>query len=300
VFFYFQSFYEFLFEFIESPENAIRMLDDKFPGAKDRLGWAAGFEWPVPPPEMVIADREKRLHRAALDAVDIMSEHVRKMQGNLAKEVDLLIWFRENKETFTGSPMDYLFMLEVYHKEYWGGYVYLENPFKTFYSITADPEIVQLYEIDTIGDLCRFELVKMIEHDIFIKKCMNCGYFFIPRGRADAEYCNRYYKDTGRRCNEIGAMIRYEKNVAENPILNAHKKAYRRLNSRVRNKKMTQSEFLKWSEEAAKKRDLCLAGELEFDEFVAWLEQGRIRKRKSGISKYGNENSSGETEKQNT
>ena len=58
----------------------------------------------------------------------------------------------------------------------------------------------------------------------------------------------------------------------------AHKKAYRRFNSRTRAKKMTQSEFMRWSEEAAQKRDKCLAGELPFDEFVAWLEQGRIRK----------------------
>ena len=73
-------------------------------------------------------------------------------------------------------------------------------------------------------------------------------------------------------------MIRYERNVAENPILTAHKKAYRRFNSRVRNKKMTQTEFLQWSTEASKKRDLCLSGKLSFHEFTAWLEQGRVRK----------------------
>ncbi len=40
-------------------------------------------------------------------------------------------------------------------------------------------------------------------------------------------------------------MLKYEKKVAENPILEAHKKAYRRFNSRVRNKKMTQAELAK-------------------------------------------------------
>jgi len=35
---------------------------------------------------------------------------------------------------------------------------------------------------------------------------------------------------------------------------------------------------MQWSEEAAQKRDECLAGELPFDEFVIWLEQGRIRR----------------------
>jgi hypothetical protein len=41
---------------------------------------------------------------------------------------------------------------------------------------------------------------------------------------------------------------------------------------------MTQTAFLEWSDEAAKKRDECLAENLSFDEYIAWLEQGRIRK----------------------
>jgi len=118
----------------------------------------------------------------------------------------------------------------------------------------------------------------MVEHEIYIKKCKNCERFFIPMRRVDAEYCNRFWGDSQRRCNEIGATIQYEKRVAENPILEAHKKAYRRFNSRARNKKMTLTEFMEWSDEAARKRDDCMAGRLSFDEFVAWLEQGRIRK----------------------
>jgi hypothetical protein len=41
---------------------------------------------------------------------------------------------------------------------------------------------------------------------------------------------------------------------------------------------MTQNEFLQWSEQAAQKRDECLSGKLSFNEFMVWLEQGRIRK----------------------
>ena len=139
--------------------------------------------------------------------------------------------------------------------------------------MTKPPEIVELYEIDSLDDLIRFEFVKMIEQDIFIKKCKNCGWFFIPKRRADAEYCERIFGNTNRKCSEVGATLRYEKKVAENPILEAHKTAYRRFNSRTRAKKMSQEEFMLWSEEAAQKRDACLAGELPFDEFVIWLEQ---------------------------
>jgi hypothetical protein len=119
----------------------------------------------------------------------------------------------------------------------------------------------------------------MIEQDIYIKKCKNCGRFFLPLRRADAEYCDRLFEDTGRKCREIGATLRYEKKVAENPILEAHKRAYRRLHSRVRHKTMTQEAFRQWSEESIVKRDACLAGTLPFEDFFAWLEQGKKRKR---------------------
>ena len=76
-------------------------------------------------------------------------------------------------------------------------------------------------------------------------------------------------------------MIQYEKRVAENPILEMHKKAYRRFNSRTRTGKMSQAEFLAWSEQASKMRDECLAGKLPQTEFKAWLEQGRKRRCRS-------------------
>jgi hypothetical protein len=171
-----------------------------------------------------------------------------------------------------------LYRLDEIHRKKSGGHVYLEKPFRAFYGVTQPPEIAELYEIDSIRDLFRFEFVKMIERDIFIKKCKNCGRFFIPSRRSDTEYCDRVFGETGRRCSEIGATLRYEKKVAENPAWEAYKKAYRRFNSRTRAGKMTRGEFLEWSDRAAGKRDECLAGTLPFDEYIAWLERGRIRK----------------------
>ena len=35
-----------------------------------------------------------------------------------------------------------------------------------------------------------------------------------------------------------------------------------------------------WADKAARKRDESLVGAFAFEEFVEWLEQGRVRKRK--------------------
>jgi hypothetical protein len=211
-----------------------------------------------------------------------LNELTEDFRGTIAfakHEIEMLLILRDKFPDV--PPMEYLYMLDIANERDFGEYFFLEKPFKTFYGVTKEPEIAELYEIDWVRDLLRFELIKMIENNIFIKKCKNCGWFFIPNRRQDAEYCDRQFANTERKCCEIGAMLRYEKKVAENPIWEAYKKAYRRLNSRARSKKMTQSEFLQWSEQAAQKRDECEAGKLSFEEFVMWLEQGRIRKPRS-------------------
>jgi hypothetical protein len=45
---------------------------------------------------------------------------------------------------------------------------------------------------------------------------------------------------------------------------------------------MTNAEFMKWSDEAVRKRDECLAGKLPFEEFVKWLDFGRVRRARGG------------------
>jgi hypothetical protein len=285
LFFYYQMLLKFIYAFIDSPREAVTRLAEKIPTAEEKLRWAMDFEWPVPPQGKVYADKEKQLFRAVMDVVALMSDHICRFQKFIIHEIEVLLHYRRDIEVPTGRSIDYIDILDEYHSAKNIGNYYLERPFMTFYGRTATLEVVQLYVIDKIDDLFRYEFVQMIEYDIFIKKCKNCECFFIPERRVDAEYCNRIYGGNNRRCNEIGAMLRYERKVAENPVWEAYKKAYRRLNSRTRNKKMTQTEFLTWSEEAGKKRGECLAGALSFEEYVEWLEQGRIRRSRSRNSK---------------
>jgi hypothetical protein len=210
------------------------------------------------------------------EVFNTLSKEFRQARAFAEYEIETLLALREKFPD--KPPLEYLYMLDIVHEEQFGERVYLEKPFKAFYGLVKEPEVAELYEIDDIRDLLRFELIKMIEHNIFIKKCKNCDWYFIPNRRQDAEYCDRNFGETGKKCSEIGAMLRYEKKVAENPVWEVYKRNYRRQNSRTRAKKMTQTEFLRWSDEASQKRDECLAGELPFDDYVAWIERGRIRK----------------------
>ena len=295
LFFYSQMFMDFIFTFIDSPKKAIEQLTEKIPGAREKLSWTIDFEWPASSLVVVIyTDKEKRLFRAVRHAVAVMYDHFCKFQNFIKHEIEVLLHYRGKIEVPAGRSIDYIDILDEYHDITGCANYYLENPFRTFYGRVATKEVEQLYEINNIEEMFRFEFIKMIEHDIFIKKCKNCERFFIPRRRVDAEYCERIWGDSNRKCSEIGATLRYEKKVSENPILEAHKKAYRRFNSRTRAKKMTQSEFLQWSDEAGRKRDECLAGKLSFEDFVEWLEQGRIRKERRKSNKTENPKQNGE------
>ena len=286
LFFYQQMLMDFLYKFIDSPREAVEQLAKMIPDAEEKLSWAMTFEWPASKSPFVkvgiFADKEKRLFRAARETIMLMYEQFCVLQEFSVSDIEALLHYRKEIEVPEGRSIDYIDILDVYHEAYGYENLYIETPYLTFYGRVTTGTIEQLYVINSIEDLFRFEFMKMMEHDIFIKKCKNCKRYFIPRRRVDAEYCERTFGETGRKCSEIGAMLRYEKKVAENPILEAHKKAYRRLHSRTRNKKMTQTEFMRWADEAVKKRDACMAGELAFDEFVEWLEQGRVRKARGG------------------
>lgn len=106
-----------------------------------------------------------------------------------------------------------------------------------------DIDIVNMYNIDSIDDLIRFELLNVITNNVVIKKCKYCNRYFVPKGRSDSEYCDRISKGETRPCNEIGAVKLHEASKADDKVYQAYLKAYRRMNSHARQKKISQNKF---------------------------------------------------------
>ena len=142
------------------------------------------------------------------------------------------------------------------------------------------PQIAEMTVLPTGWALMRFELMKMISLGIPIRKCANCGRYFILDGRSDIEYCSRPLTDQpGKTCQDVGALNKYMDKVHADPIRKEFHKAYKRNHSRVRVGTMTQTEFLEWSDEAREKRDQCIAGVISKDEFMEWVNMDRRYKR---------------------
>jgi len=136
-------------------------------------------------------------------------------------------------------------------------------------------EIKQVHEITRLEELIIFELLSLLDKGAAMKKCRYCGNYFVPQGRSDAVFCERIAKSETKPCRFIGSLKLHKAAKADNPIHEAHTKAYRRMNSKCRTKRITQNEFFTWSEETRAKRDACLNGILPFTEFQAWLDEDK-------------------------
>lgn len=100
------------------------------------------------------------------------------------------------------------------------------------------------------------------------------------------EYCSRPLADQpGKTCRDIGAMVRMQNELHNDPIFREYNKAYKRNNSRVRMGKISQPEFLQWSDEASALRDQCVTGALEEAAFFEWLNKDKNTKSRISLKR---------------
>jgi len=144
------------------------------------------------------------------------------------------------------------------------------------YILKNNVEIKQVHEITNIEQLIVFEFLTLLTSGAVIKKCKYCGNYFVPQGRSDTVFCDRVAKGETKPCSMIGSLKLHKAEKEGNPIHEAHMKAYRRMNSKARTKRIPQGEFLAWSDEARAKRNACLGGELGFGEFQEWLDADKL------------------------
>lgn len=114
----------------------------------------------------------------------------------------------------------------------------------------------QLYPAYKLRNIINIEFAKMIEHNIKIKKCKNCGKYFILKGDYITEYCDRIPEGEKITCKKIAAIKARKQKVNNNPVLKEYEKAYKRMYARRSNHKISNEEFRIWAEKASAKRDI--------------------------------------------
>ena len=114
----------------------------------------------------------------------------------------------------------------------------------------------QLYPAYKLQNIINIEFRKMVEHNIKIKKCKNCGKYFILKGDYLTDYCDRIPEGQKITCKKLAAIKTRKQKVNDNPILKEYEKAYKRMYARQSNHKISKEEFRIWTEDASIKRDI--------------------------------------------
>ena len=164
------------------------------------------------------------------------------------------------------------------------------DEFRRKYGLAEDYNIYQppkrlrvVTQVSSIFEMLNYEFFKMLECDVTVRKCRNCGRYFVVKGNYNTEYCDRPVEGSVRTCQAVGAEKAYKDKISSEDAWRLYKKYYKRYYARIAVGTIKEKDFRRWNAEAAYKRDDCLTGTLSSAEYEEWLEgsfSNRIKKDK--------------------
>lgn len=144
---------------------------------------------------------------------------------------------------------------KIYNKDYFNTYCFESN------------DIIQTFII---------ELFEMIEiESTAIKKCKNCGKFFVPDNRVDELYCNSIYENN-KTCKEVGPFRTKQKLMQENDDLRIYRNVYQKLLLRTRRNPdnyQYENDFYEFKKKNIELKEKIEEGKLTQAEYMEWLNK---------------------------
>jgi len=119
---------------------------------------------------------------------------------------------------------------------------------------------------EDIYGLCSYVFQMLINSNVKIRKCKNCGKYFVPINRSDEMYCCRV-QENGKMCRELD----YVSKINDDDLLLIYRTAYKTHNARkqrnMKNRASAEQDFKNWVVFAKRLLEQAKAGELSSDEF---------------------------------
>lgn len=143
----------------------------------------------------------------------------------------------------------------------------LKGKAEVLFKVSEKMTLNEVFIASDITSLLYVEFMKMIQYSVFVRKCENCGKYFILKGNYDAKYCDRIPDGENKSCQEIGAVKKFKSKILDNPIYGEYEKVYKRFHARKRKGLVTSEQFGEWSKSSAILRDKAIKGEISFEEY---------------------------------
>ena len=136
----------------------------------------------------------------------------------------------------------------------------------------SSPAMLKVYEITCFSDYILLQLRLLTEKGVIIRRCKNCGQYFITE-RPNIDYCQRILPGETQTCYAIGPKRVFNRNLSADIPRALYSKAYKKYQARLRRQGITQEEFDTWREEAKEKLNDVQTGRVDLEEYTAWMEQ---------------------------
>ena len=158
---------------------------------------------------------------------------------------------------------------------------YFEHSMRAY--LAAGTEIydtpLTVYQCNSIEDVCIASLHFLIINQYNIRKCKNCGRYFVAYLRSDAEYCTRVSPYNKKKtCREDGPKRTFEASINADVV----KKTLKQIESARRMRKHRnpdnwdiQTEFDEWHTAMVRWRKNYQSGGISAEQFLASLEEHR-------------------------
>lgn len=119
---------------------------------------------------------------------------------------------------------------------------------------------------DDIYMVCSYSFFRLLCSNVRIKRCRNCGEYFVPLNRSDEQYCCRMQKN-GKRCRDLD----YSDKIDTDKLLSIYRTAYKTHNARKQRTKKNninaEEKFKSWIVFAKQLLEHAKAGELSIEEY---------------------------------
>ena len=124
----------------------------------------------------------------------------------------------------------------------------------------------------SILDMIDYSLRSCVERGITVRRCKNCGRYFPQTGRVSAEYCERPVPRGQQTSREAGAFQQWTKKQSDDPVFKAYRKEYKKRFARIKARRISDTDFYAWSEQAREMKKKCDSGDITLEEYEKWLK----------------------------
>ncbi|MFZ2537625.1 MAG: DUF6076 domain-containing protein, partial [Oscillospiraceae bacterium] len=152
---------------------------------------------------------------------------------------------------------------------------------KEFYNIKDSIISKKFYRFTSFIDCFNFILFTMIEHNCTIKKCPNCGNYFVPTTRSDTIYCsNTSPQDNSKTCGDYMKYQNYLNKTRNDEATKLYKQLYNSKRNKTKNceNPKYQEELTSFIADATQWKSDVKMGTKTEQEYIEWLKSIKEKK----------------------